>query len=107
MAGSGIHSGLYFRLYLEPENYYGLIENFEGASLIIHEAHEYPEYDIYEMVIQQSKQVNVIVSGKKLENDLSIRELSQKHRDCIFSSEVSINEILSIEIIIPRETLLF
>lgn len=75
-------------MYIEPENYFGLTENFASASLIIHETHDYPELDISELVVQQSKQVNVIISGTKVENDITIRQLSQETRDCVFSSEV-------------------
>ncbi|XP_043473944.1 pickpocket protein 28-like, partial [Leptopilina heterotoma] len=88
VSGSGIHTGLYFRLYLEPENYFGFINSYEGASILIHEPHDYPEYDIYELVVQMSKQVNVIVSGTKVENDVTIRQLSQERRNCIFDLEV-------------------
>lgn len=66
-----------------------MTKDFKGASVLINDAHAYPEHDIYEQAVQPGEHKSIILKGTKFESEEEIRRLPLEIRKCTFKNEVS------------------
>ncbi|XP_014606237.1 PREDICTED: pickpocket protein 28-like [Polistes canadensis] len=86
--GSGRDVGLAVALNIEAEHYKSSNSPFVGATVLIHDPHDYPDIGIHSITVLPGHTIGVGISGMTTESSDNLRQLPLRRRMCLFQDEV-------------------
>ncbi|XP_015185582.1 PREDICTED: pickpocket protein 28-like [Polistes dominula] len=87
--GSGRDVGLAVALNIEAEHYKSSNTPFAGATVLIHDPHDYPDIGIHSITVLPGHTIGVGISGTTTKSSNNLRQLPLIKRMCFFENEVS------------------
>lgn len=87
VAGYGEHVGLSVLLNVETDAYVSPCADFDGISVIIHEAEDFPETSYSSVIVQPGQEVAVAVVPNVVVSKPEVRSLPLTQRNCLFNDE--------------------
>ncbi|XP_011050524.1 PREDICTED: pickpocket protein 28-like, partial [Acromyrmex echinatior] len=86
--GNGQDVGLAVALNIEPEMYKATSRPYVGASIIIHDAIDFPDIDAHMVAVPIGHVLGISITGTSIRGMESLKAISQKKRICYFHNEV-------------------
>ncbi|XP_018051494.1 PREDICTED: uncharacterized protein LOC108689282 [Atta colombica] len=86
--GSGQDVGLAVALNIEPDMYKATSRPYVGASIIIHNAIDFPDIDAHMVAVPIGHVLEISVTGTSIRGMESLKTISQEKRMCYFHNEV-------------------
>ncbi|KAG5313183.1 PPK28 protein, partial [Acromyrmex insinuator] len=86
--GNGQDVGLAVALNIEPEMYKATSRPYVGASIIIHDAIDFPDIDARMVAVPIGHVLGISITGTSIRGMESLKAIPQKKRICYFHNEV-------------------
>ena len=77
-------------LNIEPDMYKATSRPYVGASIIIHNAIDFPDIDAHMVAVPIGHVLEISVTGTSIRGMESLRTISQEKRMCYFHNEVKL-----------------
>ncbi|XP_053978702.1 sodium channel protein Nach-like [Hylaeus volcanicus] len=88
-ASCGYQSGLQVMLNVDPDDYHGSMIGSIGIKVMLHDPHDYPDFDALTKLINIGKYSFLTVQPEKMYSTSNLHSVRPSKRTCIFSHEWS------------------